>query len=119
MIKHFYRLTFIASLIVAATAAAMESFALEPSLRDPSAPWIEYYGQFETDNDNYMHAAAAQNSLEPLVLYDEIVDETDIFIAWTNVNPGSQTEIYRSLSPESGYELIATQDVEDDRFTDN
>lgn len=57
-----------------------------------------------------------QSTLEPLVLYDEEVDQTSINFYWTNVNAGSQTEIYRSLDPDDGYTLVATQDADDDGY---
>jgi hypothetical protein len=58
------------------------------------------------------------NTLESLVLYDYEVEQTNITFWWTNVNPDSQTEIYRSLSPNDGFTLIAVRGNNTQGYTD-
>jgi hypothetical protein len=59
------------------------------------------------------------SSLEPLVLYDYEVEQTNVTFWWTNVNPDSQTEIYRSLSPTDGFALIAVRGNDTEGYADS
>lgn len=60
----------------------------------------------------------SETTLEEIVLYDWEVRENSVSIWWTNVNPGSQTELYRSDPFTGEYQLIAVQDADDDGYVD-
>lgn len=80
------------------------------------------YGEGDPVVPNTATASAStgstEHTLEEIVLYDWEVRENDVSLWWTNVNPGSQTELYRQNPTTGNFELIAVQDADDDGYLD-
>lgn len=71
-----------------------------------------------SDYSDVVDATPGPGTMEPPILYDYEVEQTNVSIWWTNVNPDSQTEVFRSLSPGDGFALIHVGDNDTDGFVD-